>query len=310
MSSICIECEGREFEFDDRLGERICVSCGFVQVTHIFEETNKTIVSTDHHYNLGAGIFIKGADRTLGSFIGEERTNNTELLQSLRRTQRRFRNKKDISINRGIMECNMVLSPYLPNIRLKENVHSYYRRLYFDHKFTGIPLSLRACGVVIICLREYGLPISINELADANNEDPHKVSKYARHFARFLGKSSILQSMPISPWIDRVCNDLDASREFTSDCRIVVEYLHQLVLDHDIHFSRSYMATGIWITSLLRAQGKPEYTQEIICNACNCSAVAQRLIAKKLFPMLNLQKDKLKVLTVKEFVSGIRIGGQ
>ena len=51
MGSICIECEGNEFVFDDRLGERICVSCGFVQVIHIFEDTNRTIVSTDHRHH-------------------------------------------------------------------------------------------------------------------------------------------------------------------------------------------------------------------------------------------------------------------
>jgi len=304
----CSECEGLDFEINDRLGEHVCVNCGYVQVSNIFEETSRTIVTTEHHYNFGAGMYMQEADRTLGSFIGEGETNNRTLL-SLKRTQRRFRDKKNVSINKGLLECNMVLSPYLPNVRLKDSVHSYYRKLYLDNRFTGIPLTLRACGIVIICLREYGLPISINEIAEKNSEDAHKISKCARHFARYLGKSHILQNMPISSWIDRVCNDLDASRDFTSDCRLVVEYLHQLITANDIHFSRSYMATGVWITSILRKQGRPEFTQQEICDVCNCSAVAQRVVSKKVFPMLNIKKNNLNTLTVKEFVSGIRNGG-
>ena len=304
----CSECEGLDFEIDDRLGEHVCINCGYVQVSNIFEETSKTIVTTDHHYNLGSGIYLKEADKTLGSFIGEGKTNN-KVLSSLKRTQMRFRDKKNVSINKGLLECNMVLSPYLPNASLKDSVHGYYRKLYLNNKFTGVPLTLRACSVVIISLREYGIPISISEIADRNNEDAHKVSKCARHFARFLGKSHILQNMPISSWIDRVCNDLNASREFTSDCRSVVEYLHQLVTANDVHFSRSYMATGIWMTSILREEGKPEFTQQEICDVCNCSAVAQRLVSKKVFPMLNINKSNLKNMTVEEFVSGIRNGG-
>ena len=304
----CTECEGLDFEIDDRLGEHVCVNCGYVQVSNIFEETSKSIVATTHEYNMGSGFYIRESDRILGSFIGEGET-NSKVLSSLKRTQMRFRDKKNVSINKGLLECNMVLSPYLPNTRLKENVHSYYRNLYLNNKFTGIPLTLRACGVVIICLREYGIPISINEIAERNSEDAHKVSKCARHFARFLGKSHILQNMPISSWIDRVCNDLDASRDFTSDCRLVVEYLHQLVTANDVHFSRSYMATGVWMTSILRKQGKPEFTQQEICDVCNCSAVAQRLVSKKVFPMLNIEKSNLKAITVDEFISGIRNGG-
>ena len=59
----CTECEGSDFEVDDRLGEHVCVNCGYVQVSNIFEETSKTIVTTDHHYNIGSGFYFKEADR-------------------------------------------------------------------------------------------------------------------------------------------------------------------------------------------------------------------------------------------------------
>ena len=53
-----------------------------------------------------------------------------------------------------------------------------------------------------------------------------------------------------------------------------------------------------------------KFTQQEICTVCNCSAVAQRLVSKKIFLMLNIQKNKLSTLTVEEFIAGIRRGGK
>ena len=36
----CKECGTYEDEFDDRMGELICIGCGFVKDVHIFEETS------------------------------------------------------------------------------------------------------------------------------------------------------------------------------------------------------------------------------------------------------------------------------
>ena len=57
---------------------------------------------------------------------------------------------------------------------------------------------------------------------------------------------------------------------------------------------------------MLRRQGHPEVTQQQICDACNCTAVALRKVAKRVFGMLKVDKEKLEVLTVEQFVSGVR----
>lgn len=296
----CKECNKDDFYIDDLMGETICSNCGYVQVTNIFEERTSNVLFQD-----GERHYLSG-DFSLGSKIDSSTKGSNKLTKKLLLTQSRFRQRKNVSINRGIVECNMILSPYLPNRDLKERVISYYKKLYFDHKFHGTPLSLRACAIVIICLRESGIPLTIAELAKNNNENPHKISKLARRYARYLGKSHILHKMPINSWVDRICFDLSSSREFTSETKTVVEYIYAITDDYGVHFSRSYMASAIWITSLLRKIGKPEHTQQEICEACNCTSVAQRLSAKKLFNLLGTSKQKLQYLDVNSFVAGIR----
>ena len=66
------------------------------------------------------------------------------------------------------------------------------------------------------------------------------------------------------------------------------------------------MAASIWITSLLRKRGKAEHTQQDICDICRCSAVGSRIMANRLFDMLNVNKKMLQVLNVDAFCAGVR----
>lgn len=315
----CKECGSFEDEFDDRMGELVCIDCGFVKDVHIYETRASPEAQLDR-----AGRYLKEKDtegESLGSWIQPSHWGyhngmqiNHKLTNKLRYAQKMFRNKKDASVNRGYMECNMVLSPYLPNKSLKTRVHSYYKTLYYQHAYKGFTLSVRACAVVLICLREDGVPITIAEIAEKNGEEPHTVSKCCRLLARKLGRSSILHSMPINPWTERVAHDIVIARyghlnhlqEWQRDARYVVDYIHNKVTENDIHFSKSYMATSFWIVSMLRRQGHPEVTQQQVCDACNCTPVALRKVSGRLFDMLKVDKDKLTVLTVEQFISGVR----
>jgi transcription initiation factor TFIIIB Brf1 subunit/transcription initiation factor TFIIB len=302
----CTECSETDFYLDDSVGETTCSNCGYVQVTNIFEERQSNFLFQD------GGVYTR-TDGGLGSFISPTPTGTNasanKLKHSLLRTQRTFRDKTNLSMNRGLIECNMVLSYYSPKgglSDLKQSVEYYYKKLYFDHKFIGTPLVLRACAIVVLCLRERGIPITIVEVAERNNQSPHVISKLARQYARHLGKSHILQNMPINSWVDKICFELESTMEFTSDSKSVVIYINELVTNLDIHFSRSYMASAIWMTSLLRKVGKAEHTQQEICDACKCSAVAQRLSTNKTFEMLGINKKGLLALDVEGFVAGIR----
>ena len=305
----CDECNSTENYYCERMGETTCSACGYVMITNIFEDrTTRTITYEDSQSNMAHAYLKENDESQIGSFIGQDTLGNAKLVSRLKKTQLIFRDKKNLSVNKGLMECNMVLSPYLPNLDLKNRVHNYYKRLYFAHVFRGFPLNLRACALVVICLREIGIPITVAEIAKRNGENPHKISKCARLLARKLGKSHMLQNMPITSWLERICSDLNSSQSFVSETKQVVDYINQQVHARDIHFSKTYMASSIWIASLLRKQGYPEHTQETICAACNCTPVALRLTCVKLFQMLGVNKRKLLLLNVEQFCAGIRHG--
>ena len=77
---------------------------------------------------------------------------------------------------------------------------------------------------------------------------------------------------------------------------------------HGIHFSKTYMATSFWFVSRMRCivGRSPEHSQHIICNVLGCSEVGMRKAMLIILQTLGMSIDQLKMLTVKEFISGIK----
>ena len=184
----CKNCDSDNNYLCPKLGELVCEDCGYVMVSVILEDTVSTAnwssqdgVTYTHEY------WQNEADKgVLGSKItyeGFRQINNADFRKRINRliqTQNSFKSSKDRSINNGYLECNMVLSPYLPNSNLKERVHSYYKKLFMLHVMKGFTMPVRAVALVTYVLRENGIPITIKELSDQNNVSPARVSKCAR----------------------------------------------------------------------------------------------------------------------------------
>ncbi len=317
---ICLECKGDNVELDDRMGEKVCNDCGYVLISNLPEETVPSLMLENGYITSGTmpgqSHMSRNPDKGhLGSIINNEYTNN-KLVRTLLRTQQRFKGKQQQSIDRGLIECNMALSPYLPNPNLKERVSHYYEKLFKEKKLIGFTLPVRGVALVLFVLKENGLPISVIGISKQNNVSPSRVSKCARLMARSLGKPHILHKMPISNWIDKVVSDLfklrttknqSHKKDFGSDARQVTEYIHQYLTDRDIAFTRSYIASAIWFTCQLRKFGNNcEFTQEEISDVCNCTSVALRSTNRKVFNTMNIDKEKLLKLHTSQFIAGVR----
>ena len=307
MSS-CENCKSTDNYVDDRMGEVVCNSCGYVMVSNIYEETMSVKELTS---KLEGSHLTRNPDRgTLGSFIDNKGIkDNTS--RRLHRTHKRFRGRQDQSLMRGHLEMNMILSPYLPNNTLKDRAQHYYKQMFYDRIMTGYNIDVRACAICLIVLRENGIPITIAELAQTNNLHPSRVSKCARKFARHIKKPYVLHSMPIDPWVNRVIHDLKQVRnvddDFSKDIRLVVDYIHNFVTVREITFTKSFMASALWIAVSLRAIGnKTEFTQKQIGDVCNCTSVSIRTRNKETYSMLNITKESLVKLTVEQFLAGVR----
>ena len=115
--------------------------------------------------------------------------------------------------------------------------------------------------------------------------------------------------MPIFSWSEKIAFDLKTNKNFLPDFNAVLEYIHSVVEDRDITFTKSYMAATFWITSILRkGTSFPELNQTEISNACNCSEVSLRATFRKLMVMLDMKKSDLDKLTLGQFVAGVRYG--
>ena len=314
---ICDLCKSVNTSLDDRLGEHICDDCGYVIVSNLYEETSSPIIQTDD----GVADVRTGDRGILGSDIGYATygTGNPKLIRSLRKNQQRLRDRATQNMAKGILECNMVLSPWLPNSNLKERVHAYYKKFFKDRHTWRWTVSSRATALVFIVLKENGMAVTLSELSENNNEDKRHVSKAARYFARGIGKPWLLNQMGITSWIEKCGNTLvflngenykpEDKRAFLYDARIVSEYLSYQLEGRDIQFTKLHLACCFWITCLLRTRGSwPEYTQAEICKACGAStnATGMRNKMREMYNMLNINKNGIKRLTVEQFVAGVR----
>ena len=178
---ICDLCSSENNSLDDRLGEMVCDDCGYVMVANLYEETSSPILNSEQSLDIRTGD--KGQ---LGSNIGSE--GNSRLIRSLRKSQMRLRDRATQNMGKGILECNMVLSPWLPNSNLKERVHTYYKKFFLDRHTWRWTVSARAVAIVFIVLKENGMAVTLSELSQSNNENKGHVSKAARYFARELSK--------------------------------------------------------------------------------------------------------------------------
>lgn len=306
-----MNCDSQSSYVDDRLGETVCSDCGLVLVTNIFEERSSQSLPLNDDGSQSIRIGDKG---NLGSVFNSTGFSGN-YIKRLSSTQLKFKGRQQQSLNRGFVELNMVLSPYLPNNSLKDRAQHYYKKLYFSREMQGYNIDVRVAAIALIVLREYGIPVTIFEIAKNNSLSNSKVSKCARKLARALNKPYILHSMPIKSWSDRVTHDLivvkygneELKRSFKKDSAEVIEYVHNYVTNRDITFTKSYMASALWITVCLRSFGtQPEFTQHEIGIATNCTPVSLRNRNKETFDMFNVDKQALAKMTVKQFISGVR----
>lgn len=315
---ICEICKGSSNTIDDRLGERVCNDCGYVMISNLFEETQ------NNFYVDNGQVIIRSGDRgTLGSKIGQskmgESSMNRKLISRLRKNQTWLKDSSTKNMSKGIMECNMILSPWLPNDNLKERTHAYYKKFFLDRFSWRWTVSTRATAIVFLVLKENGIAISLKELAQNNGENQQLVSKAARYMAREIRKPWLLHQTSTSNLVEKTANtlincnavnkDTTRKRQFISDVRSITEYIEGILSQHGIHFSKGHLASCFWIACLLRTKGSwPEYTQKEIGFSCGCAEITLRDNMRKLYKLLNTNKKELKRMRIEQFISGVRYG--
>jgi len=238
----CDECNSKENYYDERLGEKVCSSCGLVLVQGMFEETTHILDSK--------GEVIHNADNNnLGSIITGQGSSKYN----------RFQNPiTPRHITNGLIYCNMVLSNVSHSQEVKERVERVYHELYSSLKgFTRYTYENRATAIVFYVLREMGTPATMKEVCSEFEVEPKLVRRILRKINSHYKNSQTLISPEyyLKKALTQITNDLS----FYNQSLQVLEKFEKIM--GNTNRSKSYYASICWITSNIFVR---EYTRTLI----------------------------------------------
>lgn len=216
----CPECRSEESEYNDRLGERMCVDCGLVLVIEPFEQS---VAQFDN------GVEVVSRD------FGRLGTTNDGIPRH---------------IKKGLHFCNMALNAIAPQIKIQDRVSKLYVEVHNKGIFATSSLEDRASAVVFYALKENNTPFSMVEVCSEYSSNPKNVKKIVRKINQSYGNrncSCINHEFSIAKESSKFMRGL----EFENACRKILNRLEANM--DEMYFSRgkTYYATICWMASLL-----------------------------------------------------------
>ena len=266
----CDECNSRENYYDERLGEKVCSSCGLVLIQGMFEETTHILDSK--------GEVIHNADNNnLGSVITGQGASKYN----------RFQNPiTPRHITNGLIYCNMVLSNVSHSQEVKERVERVYHELYSSLKgFTRYTYENRATAIVFYVLREMGTPATMKEVCSEFEVEPKLVRRILRKINSHYKNNQTLISPEyyLKKALTQITNDLS----FYNQSLQVLEKFEKIMGNNNR--SKSYYASICWITSNIFVR---EYTRTLIAEKTQIDEKCIYLQTKTLLSLIGYKNVK------------------
>jgi len=211
----CFECGEETFSFDERLGERVCDSCGLVEITELFESTT---------CNISNGVIIRSIDKPYHLGTG----------------------KRDKNITAGLIQCNMILGGggWLTQ-SIKNRVEECYYALFKARVINSTySYEERAAALVFYVLRDNNIPVSLKEVCSEYTLVRRKVNRLSRLIARFFGNSSVYARDNSIAILNKIVDGYDNSEgdsdNFRESCFIVHAYFMPILEAANFTKSRAY----------------------------------------------------------------------
>ena len=298
ISESCKECGCVSFQYDDSLGESVCVDCGLVIVVNPFEETVSYVDwSQDNR---------KPNTTHLGSYI-LTRDISGKRDWSLYREQ--IRSQPESSTDRRMkILLSMNLSYYNVPPNLIKRAYSYYKTMNKDRLFIGLPVEKRAAALTFYILKELDIVCNIREHSKHTRVKRADISKIARKIARYQKKSHVfIETNHISKLqvlLSKLeANDTTINSSFRENAHRMVEYVSRHMEALDLRYSNNLLVATVWITG--RILGYPVH-QYMLCEVWPSSTLGLRQAAKKIYEIFNIDSSNLTKIDIDEFVLGVR----
>tara|TARA_R110002020_G_scaffold470386_1_gene696229 strand:- start:17 stop:883 length:867 start_codon:yes stop_codon:yes gene_type:complete len=224
----CDECGCREFELNERLGERECSDCGLIQVYEAFEESVSLIKD---------GKLIRNPDNnTLGSIITGK--------GSYKYTKGGLNNTRDSNIQKAVVMGNMLLAK-LGFSSLKREFEAMYISLYRKHIFKSSQLEIRVSGIAYILLEENATPVKVKEICQEYDCSVKLVNRMIRSIRKV--RKPVMQDNSLFKFkreLSKVTDDL----AFHAKAVEVYEYFETIISQTTFNKGKTYNASICWIT--------------------------------------------------------------
>tara|TARA_R100000900_G_scaffold68517_3_gene54547 strand:+ start:442 stop:1272 length:831 start_codon:yes stop_codon:yes gene_type:complete len=262
----CVECGSSNFNFDERLGERICTNCGLVEITEIFEQS----VS---QYNSN------------GELVRESTFRNT-----LGTTNRNRYDVSESNIQTGLVYCNLVLSSIATNHPLRDRVEECYISLFRGNVFSNkYSYENRATALVYYVLKENGIAIKMSDVRKEFECDMRKVNKLTRVIAKHFGNSGVYARDNIVSLLDKTSREVNDTAEFITLCQEMHIAVNPILEENDFTKGRTYCAA---ICLIVASANLMQIKQRDLAKRAGFDISTIRVQAKKILGMLGYNNLK------------------
>jgi transcription initiation factor TFIIIB Brf1 subunit/transcription initiation factor TFIIB len=223
----CKECGSNSFDFNERLGERVCNNCGLVNIEEIFERTaSGKIEAFDSYGNRAQQFRTADSKGNLGSNIGHAKG---KVAHKLRRTAQISRDSREETLIRGISYCNLIIGEYTSSKSIREQINANYRKLMEVKALSGSTYEERAAAIVFFTMKENGMGISIKDLARKSGADTGRIHKLARKIARVFCRPWVLSQSNNCAELEKLGLDMNMKRIFIKECNTVLAALTPII---------------------------------------------------------------------------------
>jgi len=283
----CFECKSNDIEYEERLGEIVCNTCGLVLIHQLVEETTYSL----NHEITGPelGSRIKSADVAKYGRRGF----------SLYRAQK-FGQTQSVYYVRMVRLSNALLSKYSVRPDIRKRITKYYKTFLSKQKIATISMEIRAAGLTYFILKELNISVSPNDHARLAGVEVKYMLKFAKRLGSALGKPYVFSNLNVNGMVTGAgARLINPSAEYLGDVQNFSKYIENKYNLVDKRFSRATLAACFYIVSLIRRE---HYTQERISEITQVSEVGLRNHVKMVLELLNIKKSNLDYLTMNDLM--------
>jgi len=293
----CPECNSINLNVDEKRGEVICKSCGYVIEESLIDEGPEWREFEDDkgRRRTGAPTTFTKADMGTSTQIG-----SSSEIYNLPGAQRRkfmrlkqWHNRSSTSLERNLKYALVELKRVSSLLNIPPAIEEEAARIY-NHAVRkalvrGRSMESVVVGAIYIASRRYNLPRSLNEICKITNANKREVGKTYRFIARQLG-IKLLPSGP-SDYIPKFANKLN----FSSATQTKAIEILKKSQEKELTSGRGPIglaAASLYVASLMTGEKR---TQREIADVVGVTEVTIRNRYKEIIERLGLKEELEKL---------------